>query len=150
MAKILAFFSAIDFPSDALAIFSCPGCVPLLTAAPDTLANFDSTSSREGFPQHNRHAVEFLEHIATLQADFQVFAQAVLRVILGLIAVRFDQVGVEQEADVFVFAWRSSKHQAYYCVKENRGDRPLSMPAGKGAASIVHAAMVAMEALLLN
>jgi hypothetical protein len=57
---------------------------------------------------------------------------------------------LSSKADVFVFAWRSSKHQAYYCVKENRGNRPLSMPAGKGAASIVDAALVAIAALLLN
>lgn len=54
------------------------------------------------------------------------------------------------KADVFVFAWRSSKHQAYYCVKESRGHRPLSLPPGKGAASIVHAALAAIEALTLN
>lgn len=54
------------------------------------------------------------------------------------------------KADVFVFAWRSSKHQAYYCVKEHRGPRPLAMPPGKGAASIVHAALAAIEALSLN
>ena len=40
-------------------------------------------------------------------------------------------------ADVFVFAWRSSKHQAYYCVKEARGSKDLIMPPGKGMASIV-------------
>ncbi|WP_348697906.1 protein DpdD [Duganella fentianensis] len=57
---------------------------------------------------------------------------------------------LSSKADVFVFAWRSSKHQAYYCVKENRGDRLLSMPLGKGAASIVQAALVAIEALLPN
>ncbi|MDN4058013.1 protein DpdD [Massilia sp. YIM B02769] len=57
---------------------------------------------------------------------------------------------LSSKADVFVFAWRSSKHQAYYCVKENRGNRSLSMPAGKGAASIVHAALVVIAALLLN
>jgi hypothetical protein len=54
------------------------------------------------------------------------------------------------KADVFVFAWRSSKHQAYYCVKEHRGHRPLSMPPGKGAASIVHAALAAIETLSPN
>lgn len=49
------------------------------------------------------------------------------------------------KADVFVFAWRSSKHQAYFCIKEYRGSRPLSMPPGKGAASIVQAALAAIE-----
>lgn len=49
------------------------------------------------------------------------------------------------KADVFVFAWRSSKHQAYFCIKEYRGKQPLSMPSGKGAASIVQAALAAIE-----
>ena len=49
------------------------------------------------------------------------------------------------KADVFVFAWRSSKHQAYFCIKEHRGKLPLSMPPGKGAASIVQAALAAIE-----
>jgi hypothetical protein len=49
------------------------------------------------------------------------------------------------KADVFVFAWRSSKHQAYFCIKEYRGKLVLSMPPGKGAASIVQAALAAIE-----
>lgn len=49
------------------------------------------------------------------------------------------------KADVFVFAWRSSKHQAYFCIKEYRGKLPLSLPPGKGAASIVQAALGAIE-----
>lgn len=43
-------------------------------------------------------------------------------------------------ADIFVFAWRSSKHAAYYCVKNHRPrDMPLLMPRGKGSASILRA-----------
>jgi hypothetical protein len=48
-------------------------------------------------------------------------------------------------ADVFVFAWRSSKHQAYFCVKESRGARPLKMPLGKGTASILQATLAAVQ-----
>lgn len=48
-------------------------------------------------------------------------------------------------ADVFVFAWRSSKHQAFFCVKESRGDRPLQLPLGKGTASILQAVLAAIE-----
>lgn len=47
-------------------------------------------------------------------------------------------------ADVFVFAWRSSKHQAYFCAKESRGERPLQMPLGKGTASILRATLTAI------
>ncbi len=45
-----------------------------------------------------------------------------------------------RSADLFVFAWRSSKHAAYYCIKDHRPrDMPLLMPRGKGSASILHA-----------
>ena len=42
-------------------------------------------------------------------------------------------------ADIFVFAWRSSSHQAFYCVKEALGGRDPIYAAGKGTASIVNA-----------
>ncbi|MDB2637903.1 hypothetical protein N9Y91_02735 [Alphaproteobacteria bacterium] len=44
-----------------------------------------------------------------------------------------------QNADIFVFAAGASKHQAYYCVKQNRegGQDRILMPAGKGTASII-------------
>lgn len=51
-------------------------------------------------------------------------------------------------ADVFVFAWKSSKHQAYYCIKDARGERPLQLPLGKGTASIVDATLEAVRALM--
>jgi hypothetical protein len=40
-------------------------------------------------------------------------------------------------ADLFVFAWRTSTHQAFYCVKDARKDRDIIMPAGGGTASLV-------------
>ena len=42
-----------------------------------------------------------------------------------------------RKADVFVFAWKSSKHQAYFCIKNARSTRDILMPLGKGSASIV-------------
>lgn len=43
-----------------------------------------------------------------------------------------------KSADIFVFAWKSSKHQAYYCIKNNRSkELPLLQPLGKGSASII-------------
>lgn len=51
-------------------------------------------------------------------------------------------------ADVFVFAWRSSKHQAYFCVKEARGCLPLCMPLGKGTASILSSVLTAVGGLV--
>jgi hypothetical protein len=50
-------------------------------------------------------------------------------------------ISLANNADVFVFAWKSSKHQAYYCVKESRQEREIIMPSGKGAASIVKSAL---------
>jgi len=42
-------------------------------------------------------------------------------------------------ADMFVFAWKSSSHQAFYCVKDalTKGE-PIWVP-GKGTASILRA-----------
>jgi hypothetical protein len=42
-----------------------------------------------------------------------------------------------RNADMFVFAWKSGKHQAFYCVKEAMRGRDIIMPTGKGTASIV-------------
>jgi hypothetical protein len=62
------------------------------------------------------------------------------------IALNSDKVCTERlaalarSADLFVFAWRSSKHAAYYCIKDHRPrDLPILMPQGKGTASIVRA-----------
>ena len=46
-----------------------------------------------------------------------------------------------KSADIFVFAWKSSKHQAYFCVKTARGEKEIIMPLGKGAASIVRSVL---------
>lgn len=40
-------------------------------------------------------------------------------------------------ADIFVFAWKSSKHQAYFAAKEARGSQRTLLPLGKGSASIL-------------
>lgn len=85
-------------------------------------------------------------------------ARDVLRIIVpnAQIELTADTVATDRlrhlssKAEVFVFAWRSSKHQAYCCVKDHRGHRPLSMPPGKGAASIVDAALAAIEELSIK
>jgi hypothetical protein len=42
-------------------------------------------------------------------------------------------------ADLFVFAWKSSSHQAFYCIKDAlAGQEPIWVP-GKGTASILRA-----------
>jgi hypothetical protein len=42
-------------------------------------------------------------------------------------------------ADVFVFAWKSSSHQAFFCVKSALAPREPVWPGGKGTASILRA-----------
>jgi hypothetical protein len=42
-------------------------------------------------------------------------------------------------ADLFVFAWKSSSHQAFYCVKDAMAPREPVWAAGKGTASILRA-----------
>ncbi len=43
-------------------------------------------------------------------------------------------INLARSADLFVFAWKSSKHQAYYCVKDHRAERrALIHPLGKGS-----------------
>jgi hypothetical protein len=46
-----------------------------------------------------------------------------------------------RNADIFVFAWKSSKHQAYFCVKDARVNKEIILPLGKGTASIVRSAL---------
>lgn len=49
-----------------------------------------------------------------------------------------------KNSDFFVFAWRSSSHAAYYCVRDAMGDREPIMPQGKGTASILRAVTAAL------
>ncbi len=46
-----------------------------------------------------------------------------------------------QRAQVFVFAWRCSKHAAYYCVKANSPKDNLVMARGVGTTSLLAAAL---------
>ena len=76
-------------------------------------------------------------------------AQRLLSQLLPKARVEVNSDGVATEsltalaaaADIFVFAWKSSKHQAYFCAKEARKGRELLMPLGKGTASIVRSVL---------
>lgn len=48
-------------------------------------------------------------------------------------------------ADIFVFAWKSSKHQAYFAAKDARGSKPTLLPLGKGSASILDCVLGELE-----
>jgi hypothetical protein len=119
------------------------GCEDLLSGLPEV--SVESAARARSFAG--------LIAIYTLTEPAAQRAREVLRVMLpkAQIELTADTVATDRlrhlsaKADVFVFAWRSSKHQAYFCVKEFRGNRPLSMPAGKGSASIVQAALAGVE-----
>lgn len=75
-------------------------------------------------------------------------AESVLKSMYGDINVRrnSDHVctdglkGLAQRASLFVFAWKSSKHAAFYCVQSaRRPDQPLVMAPGAGTTSLVNA-----------
>lgn len=59
------------------------------------------------------------------------------------VEVNSDHVATEKlknlaaNADIFVFAWKSSKHQAYFAAKDARGTKTTLLPLGKGSASIL-------------
>lgn len=50
-------------------------------------------------------------------------------------------ISLAKAADIFVFAWKSSSHQAYYCVKDAMGQREPVMVSGKGTASLLRAVL---------
>ncbi|PRY83813.1 protein DpdD [Donghicola tyrosinivorans] len=50
-------------------------------------------------------------------------------------------ISLAKAADIFVFAWKSSSHQAYYCVKDAMKPREPILPTGKGTASLVRAVL---------
>lgn len=113
------------------------GCSGLL----DSAASGDGGAS---FAAANP-AFNGLVGIYTLTETAGQRARELLRKILPLarIEINSDLVATEKlknlarAADIFVFAWKSSKHQAYYAAKEARGDLPMLLPLGKGSASIL-------------
>jgi hypothetical protein len=52
-----------------------------------------------------------------------------------------------KNSDIFVFAWKSSKHQAYFCVRDSRESRDILMAPGKGSASIIK---IVMNQIIIN
>lgn len=51
-------------------------------------------------------------------------------------------------ADIFVFAWKSSKHQAYFAAKDARGSKQTLLPLGKGSASILNCVLQELERII--
>lgn len=59
-------------------------------------------------------------------------------------------IALAKTADIFVFAWKSSKHQAYYCVKEVRQGQDIVLPLGKGSASILSSVLERISSYTLH
>lgn len=107
----------------------------------------ESFSSGDGVTQEIAPRIDFIGLIGiytlTEQAGQRarqylrkLFPQA--RIELNADHVATDKLkGLAANADIFVFAWKSSKHQAYFAAKDARGSQRTLLPVGKGSASIL-------------
>lgn len=113
------------------------GCSGLLEAFPSKESAVEELMPRSNFAG--------LIGIYTLTEAAGQRAQQFLRKLLPQAGVEInsDHVATDKlkslaaNADIFVFAWKSSKHQAYYAAKESRGSKKTLLPLGKGSASIL-------------
>lgn len=121
--------------------YNCPQVLELFPAIPSTTETM----------LDNRFSG--LVGIYTLMETAGQRAKQLLQKLLpnARIELNCDSVGTERlkhlanNSDVFIFAWRSSKHQAYYCIKSARKEREILLPQGKGTASIVKSAIEALR-----
>ncbi|QKE37686.1 protein DpdD [Ferrovum myxofaciens] len=115
------------------------GCQNLLESLPTC------DNEREGFAQAGATKFNGLIGIYTLTEGAGQRAKSILEKYFPDARVETNKdhaatdrlVALAKNADIFVFAWKSSKHQAYFCVKDARGAKEIVMPSGKGTASIV-------------
>lgn len=113
------------------------GCSDLLDAFPAQESSGQELAPRADFAG--------LIGIYTLTEPAGQRARLFLRKLLpqARVEVNADHVATDKlkslaaNADIFVFAWKSSKHQAYFAAKEARGSRRTLLPLGKGSASIL-------------
>lgn len=121
------------------------GCSGLLEAFPSLEQDSQEQALRTDFTG--------LIGIYTLTEPAGQRAQQFLRKLLpqAKVEVNADQVATDKlkhlaaNADIFVFAWKSSKHQAYFAVKDARGSKQTLLPLGKGSASILDCVMVQLD-----
>lgn len=114
------------------------GCVSLLDGLKSS-ADVEIADSQD----HANYAG--LVAIYTLASSAGQRAKAMLKRLLprATIELNEDLVATERlrslakRADVFVFAWKKSSHQAYYCAKDARTGGDIAMVPGGGTASIV-------------
>jgi hypothetical protein len=123
--------------------------LPLLAqdyACPDLLDAFPTAQETET-PEENAKQKRFagLIGIYTLTETAAFRARQFLRNLLpnARVEINSDKASTDRlkhlasSSDIFVFAWKSSKHQAYYAAKDARGERETLLPLGKGSASIL-------------
>ena len=116
--------------------YSCPD---LLSSFPVILENENATEN------YNNSKFSGLIGIYTLTETAAIRAKQFLQKLLpnARVEINADMSSTERlkhlayAADIFVFAWKSSKHQAYYAAKDARGNRVTRLPLGKGSASIL-------------
>jgi len=166
LAELLAQYPAPDDGSHRLRIFT--DVVAMLRAAPhrvtlpqrniltglaadydcpDLLQSFPKVSHREDFIPSDSGSFMGLIGIYTLMLGAGQRAKEVLQAMYpkSVVEVNNDSVAndrllsLAKSADIFVFAWKSSKHQAFYCIKQARQGQEIVMPDGKGSASILNA-----------
>ncbi|WP_420995171.1 protein DpdD [Cupriavidus sp. 30B13] len=123
------------------------GCADLLETFPFQEEGNSETVARADF--------DGLIGIYTLTEPAGQRARQFLRNLLPLarVEVNADVAATDKlkhlaaNADIFVFAWKSSKHQAYYAAKEARRNRQTLLPLGKGSASILDCVFRELERL---
>ncbi len=133
--------------------------LPLLArdyACPDLLDAFP-TAQETDTPEENAKHKRFagLIGIYTLTETAAIRARQFLRNLLpnARVEINSDMASTDRlkhlasSSDIFVFAWKSSKHQAYYAAKDARGERETLLPLGKGSASILECVLVALARL---
>lgn len=112
----------------------------------ELIPHFSKVDDRDDFnPDTSGSNFNGLIGLYTLTESAGIRAKRVLEKLLPAARIEFNSDHAASDrlrqlatnSDVFVFAWKSSKHQAYYCVKDARGDRNIKMPLGKGSASII-------------
>lgn len=131
--------------------------LPLLAqdyACPDLLDAFPTAQESET-PDETANQKRFagLIGIYTLTETASIRARQFLRNLLpnARVEINSDMASTDRlkhlasTSDIFVFAWKSSKHQAYYAAKDARGDRETLLPLGKGSASILECVLGALK-----
>ncbi len=107
----------------------------------------ESFSAGDGVTEGIAHRIDFtgLIGIYTLTEQAGQIARQYLRKLFphARVELNADHVatdklkGLAANAYIFVFAWKSSKHQAYFAAKDARGSQRTLLPVGKGSASIL-------------